>query len=227
MHQFRRFHHLASGATSYLICSPSGTGVFIDPLPSDIALYASVLEELECRLACIFETLPHPGADGGARALSKLTGASRACGGVGTIDTDIPLGNGDSLSFGDLLITSIATPGQAPGGMSYLWQDRLFTGQTLLIGGWGATDHPDADAGILYNSITQQLMGFPDEYLIYPGQTQPRRWVSCIGEERRTNPMLGGMSRDEFITLCTRTSPAAFASPIASTGHNFQALPTL
>lgn len=227
MHHFRRFHDLPSGATSYLVCSSTGVGIFIDPLPGDIALYSSVLEELDCRLACVFETQPSPGPEGGTPALCQLTGASWACGrGCAIAEADVHLDDGDSLSFGDLLITSIATPGHVPGGMSYLWQDRLFTGQTLLIGGWGATNLPRSNAGVLYNSITQQLMGFPDEYLVYPGLTEPKRWVSCIGEERRSNPMFGGMSRDEFITLCARTQGTA-SSAKQTSPPDFQALPAL
>jgi len=34
----------------------------------------------------------------------------------------------------------IATPGHTPGSVCYLWRERLFTGDTLLIGGCGRTD---------------------------------------------------------------------------------------
>lgn len=203
MHLFRRFHDSASGATSYLLGSSSGISILIDPIKTCEPLYMGVLEELGLHLSGIFETHARDEQESGTGSLCQQTGASLGRGRAQG-DADILLDDGDVLRFGELSLTAIATPGYSPGCTSYLWQDRLFTGRCLLIGGWSPTLGAESNPGQLYTSITQQLMGFPDEYLVFPGLTSASRWVSCIGEERKSNPIFRGMSRDEFITLSSQ-----------------------
>jgi glyoxylase-like metal-dependent hydrolase (beta-lactamase superfamily II) len=54
---------------------------------------------------------------------------------------------------------------------------------------------------MLYDSITQRLFSLPDDTLVYPGHDYKGRWVSTIGEEKRTNPRLAGVSRERFIQI--------------------------
>jgi len=65
--------------------------------------------------------------------------------------------DGDVVLFGREEILAIATPGHTPGSISYLWRDRVFTGDTLLIGGCGRTDFQNGSAVALYRSITGKL----------------------------------------------------------------------
>jgi glyoxylase-like metal-dependent hydrolase (beta-lactamase superfamily II) len=98
------------------------------------------------------------------------------------------------------VIHVLGTPGHTPACLSYLWRDRVFTGDALLIRACGRSDLPDADAGALYDSITQRLMVLPGDTLVYPGHDGHGRTVSTIAEEREHNPCVAGRSRDEFIT---------------------------
>ena len=72
------------------------------------------------------------------------------------------------LTFGGQQIKVIATPGHTSGSVSFLWEDRLFTGDTLLINGCGRTDFQGGNAHILFNSIMNNIFSLPDETLIYP-----------------------------------------------------------
>jgi glyoxylase-like metal-dependent hydrolase (beta-lactamase superfamily II) len=116
------------------------------------------------------------------------------------VTADLRLHHGDAITFGNEVIHVLGTPGHTPACLSYLWRDRLFTGDALLIRACGRTDLPDADAGALYDSITQRLMVLPGDTLVYPGHDGQGRTVSTITEEREHNPCVAGRSRDEFIT---------------------------
>jgi glyoxylase-like metal-dependent hydrolase (beta-lactamase superfamily II) len=95
----------------------------------------------------------------------------------------------------------IATPGHTTGSVTYLWKDKIFTGDALLINGCGRTDFQGGDAGTLYDSITQRLFTLTDETLVYPGHDYQGRRVSCIGQEKTINMRLAGKTREEFIGI--------------------------
>lgn len=107
----------------------------------------------------------------------------------------------DLLEFGSQSLRVIATRGHTAGSSSFLWHDRLLTGDTLLIGGCGRTDFQQGDAASLYESITGRLLTLPDDTLVYPGHDYSGRHVSTIAEERATNPRLAGVSRERFIEI--------------------------
>jgi rhodanese-related sulfurtransferase len=80
-------------------------------------------------------------------------------------------------------------------------EDRVFTGDTLLIRGTGRTDFQNGDARAQYESIFGRLLRLPDETLVYPAHDYKGDTVSTIGEERRCNPRLQVKSVDEYVEL--------------------------
>ena len=137
-----------------------------------------------------------------AAAWSGTALAVSAVGGV--LCADRQLIDGDTIVFGSEVIRVIPTPGHTPGCVTYHWRDRLFTGDSLMIAGCGRTDFQGGDAGQLYDSITKRLFSLPDETLVYPGHDYKGARVSCIGQEKDSNPRLAGRSRQEFIELMSR-----------------------
>jgi rhodanese-related sulfurtransferase len=114
------------------------------------------------------------------------------------------LAEGDVILFGHEEILTIATPGHTPGSVSYLWRDRVFTGDTLLIGGCGRTDFQNGSAEALWHSITEKLFKLDEQILVYPGHDYKGRRVSSIGEERRFNARLAGKTREEFLAIMSQ-----------------------
>lgn len=177
--------------------------MLIDPVKSHIDEYIALLDEHELKLKYSLETHVHADhitASGLLRQkLGAETGVSQLCGAIGA---SLQLQDGDVLEFaGGEKIKVIATPGHTQGSTSFLWRDRLFTGDSLFIGGCGRTDFQSGDAGALYDCITQRLFTLPDDTLVYPGHDYQGRWVSSIRQERTTNPRLAGKSREEFINI--------------------------
>jgi len=105
------------------------------------------------------------------------------------------------ILFGHEEILTIATPGHTPGSVSYLWRDRVFTGDTLLIGGCGRTDFQNGSAEALWHSITEKLFKLDEQILVYPAHDYKGRRVSSIGEERRFNARVAGKTREEFLSI--------------------------
>jgi glyoxylase-like metal-dependent hydrolase (beta-lactamase superfamily II) len=200
---FRQLFDAGSSTYTYLLaCSRTRQAVIVDPVREQSDRDRRVVQEAALTLAYILETHVHADHVTGARRLREISGAqtavSRHCGAVGF---DRLLDDGDFIVFGDEVLRVIATPGHTPGSTCYLWRDRLFTGDTLLIGGCGRTDFQRGDPASLYQSITQRLFRLPDDTLVYPGHDYKGRHVSTIAEERLTNPRFAGKSQEEFIEI--------------------------
>jgi glyoxylase-like metal-dependent hydrolase (beta-lactamase superfamily II) len=201
---FRQLFDPASSTLSYLLaCERTREAVLIDPVLEQHARDRALVAELGLSVRWLLDTHVHADHVTGAAALkagwgAPVTAVGLACEAVGY---EQALMHGERLDFGDEHLDVIATPGHTPGSMSFLWRDRLFTGDALLIGGCGRTDFQQGDAGQLYDAVTTRLFTLPGETLVYPGHDYRGRRVSCVEEERSTNPRLAGKTRAEFIAL--------------------------
>ena len=97
---------------------------------------------------------------------------------------DKTLEDGDIITFGNLSLTVIHTPGHSPGGISLYGQGAVFVGDTLFRGSVGRTDFPGGDFDTLIKSIQQKIFGLPEDTKVYPGHMGP----TTVGTEKRNNP---------------------------------------
>lgn len=200
---FRQLFDPDSSTYTYILADAERReAVIVDPVRAHIERDLGVLGEMAMKLVWIVETHVHADHVTGAKALKARTGARTAvsthCGASGF---DRLIDEGELIVFGDEVVRAIATPGHTPGSTSFLWRDRLLTGDTLLIGGCGRTDFQRGSAEALYDSITGKLFTLPDDTLVYPGHDYHGRRVSTIGEEKATNPRLAGRTREEFVQI--------------------------
>ena len=128
------------------------------------------------------------------------TAVSVRCGAI-SADKQLKDEDEDEIHFGKETVHVIATLGHTIGSLSFLWKDRLFTGDTLLINGCGRTDFQGGDAGVLYNSITKKIFTLSEQTLIYPGHDYQGRRVSSVMQEKSINPRLSNTTREAFIAL--------------------------
>ena len=216
----RQFADRATGALAYLLAyRPGRQAVLIDPVREQVPLYLGVLDELGLDLTYVLDTHLHADHVTGATALREATGARIAVPRrSGARGCDLVLDEGDVVTTGDIVLDVLHTPGHTPHCLTFRWQDRLFTGDSLHLGGAGSTGEPGGDPGRLYDSVTRRLLPLPDETLVYPGHDSQGRRVGCIGEERRHNPLFAGISRDEFISRRSsrEEAPADLAACIAT-----------
>lgn len=200
---FRQIFHEASSTYTYILADSTWRdAVVIDAVADNCDQILQILHAEDLQLTHILETHLHADHISAARQLREKTGAKVVLSELAQADcADMSVVDGDFLVLGDDVIRVLSTPGHTPESLSFRWNDRVFTGDALLIGGCGRTDFQGGDAGTLYDSITSKLFTLPEETLVYPGHDYRGRWVSCVGEEMRNNPRLAGKSREEFMAI--------------------------
>lgn len=201
---FRQLFDPESSTYTYLIGDPAiKEAVFIDPVNTLVDEYLNLLNKYRLKLKYSLETHAHADHITASGLLRQRTGAETGIGqACGAQYADHQLKGGVVLTFGqDEEIKVLATPGHTPGSVSYLWRDRVFTGDALLINGCGRTDFQGGDPGMLYDSVTQKLFTLPGETIVYPGHDYNGRWISSIEQERTCNGRLAGKTRAEFIEI--------------------------
>ena len=200
---FKQMFDAESSTLTYLIVDDvTREALLIDPVASYVDEYIALIKALNCLLKYSVETHVHADhitASGKLREkLNLQTAVGELC---GAATADIQLKEGDVLIVGYQTIKVIATPGHTAGSLSFLWHDKLFTGDALLINGCGRTDFQGGDAGVLFDSISNKIFTLPDETLIYPAHDYNGKRVSCVGQEKAINPRMADKTRDEFIAM--------------------------
>ncbi|MDQ6691467.1 MAG: MBL fold metallo-hydrolase [Candidatus Dormibacteraeota bacterium] len=170
---------------SYVL-SAGAEAVVIDP-GDPIDKIAGQLGDLE--LKWIVMTHGHPGHLAGKDGLKDATGATTA---MHVADAkaflrsaDRYLIDGDELTFGDMTIKVVHTPGHTPGSLCLLVGNHLFTGDTLLAGSIGK-EMPGTDLRQQMISIGTKLLRLPLSTAVYPGHGP----ATSLEAELRSNPYL-------------------------------------
>ncbi len=94
------------------------------------------------------------------------------------------LREGDIITFGDISLKVLNTPGHSPGGISLVTDKIVFVGDTLFAGSIGRTDFPGGDYEGLLRNVRKKIFTLGDDVVVYPGHG-PK---TTVGRERKTNP---------------------------------------
>jgi glyoxylase-like metal-dependent hydrolase (beta-lactamase superfamily II) len=116
--------------------------------------------------------------------------ASAANWGLSAEDSPLPEGtidDGDTISFGQITLKVMHTPGHTPGGVSLFTDGHVFVGDTLFAGSIGRTDFPGGDFATLKSSIQDKLFALGDDVRVYTGHGPE----TTIGHEKQHNPFVG------------------------------------
>jgi len=204
---FRQLFDASASTFTYLLAdTDSGEAVLIDPVLEQANQYMKLLDELNLKLGYVLDTHIHADHITAAGALRKKTGCNIGISARADIAcADLLLREGVTIHFGPHAIHVLETPGHTRTCLSYVYENMVFTGDTLLIDGCGRTDFQDGDAGLLYDSITQKLFVLPDETRVFPAHDYHDRTSTTLGEQKQNNPRLC-LNRDDFIRLMTEMS---------------------
>jgi hydroxyacylglutathione hydrolase len=212
---------------SYVVSS-EGIAAVIDP-QRDIEIYLDFAKEKNLKIAHVIETHLHADFVSGHHELAERAGAKIYLGaGSGATFPHVAVKDGDSVQFGKCRFDFFQTPGHTLESICIAMTDigepsrpkSIFTGDTLFVGDVGrpdlSRDHtPQELAAMLYHSLHDKLLKFPDETEIFPahgagslcGRQMGSERSSTIGKERRTNYALQARSSDEFVHLLTDSMP--------------------
>jgi sulfur dioxygenase len=191
---FRQLFEPLSSTYTYLLGDPStGQAVLIDPVIATMERDLAELHRLGLTLAYTIDTHIHADHITAALELKRAVGSKIAAPAYDRLAcTDVGMEEGIPFQLGGIVLAPLHTPGHTDGHFAYLSNERVFTGDALLIEGCGRTDFQNGDADTLYRSVREKLFTLPDETIVYPGHDYQERFVSSIGQEKRRNPRLGG-----------------------------------
>ena len=197
------FEPLSSTCTYLLGCEDTGEAVLIDPVVNSIERDRALVASLGLKLAWTLDTHIHADHITAALHLKQQAGSRIAAPAMDQLPcTDHGVLDGVPFAVGRIAFRPLHTPGHTDGHFAYALDDRVFSGDALLIDGCGRTDFQNGDATALYASVTGRLFALADECLVYPGHDYQNRRVSSIGQEKLRNPRLGGgKSREEFVQI--------------------------
>jgi sulfur dioxygenase len=200
---FRQLFDSTSGTYTYLLASRrGGEALIIDPVLERVERYLQLVRELDLRLVKAVDTHLHADHITGLGALRDRTHCITVMGEHTRADVvSMRVAEGDHIDIEGVHLDVLYTPGHTDDSYSYLLDDRVFTGDTLLIRGTGRTDFQNGDPRAQYDSIFNKLMKLPDETLVYPAHDYKGETVSTIGEEKFFNPRLKVKSIDEYVDL--------------------------
>lgn len=206
---------------SYLVGS-DGVAAVIDP-QRDVDIYLDAAQHHNLKIEHIVETHLHADFVSGHHELAERTRARIYIGnGSGATFSHTAVKDGDSIQFGQCRFDFLATPGHTIESVCIAMTDlrdperprALFTGDTLFVGDVGRPDlsrehTPQELAAMLYGSLHDKLLKFPDNTEIFPahgagslcGRQMSTERSSTIGKERRTNYALHARTCDDFVRL--------------------------
>ena len=192
-----------SSTYTYIVSSGKGReALIIDPVLEKTNEYLKILIELELKLVKVIDTHIHADHISGLNQLNKQTDCLRIMGEKsGSEVIDIRVKDNEKIKIENIELISIYTPGHTECSYSFLMNDRVFTGDTLLINGSGRTDFQGGSALDQYNSIFNKLLKLPENTLVYPAHDYNGKKFSKIIDEKNNNPRLQVNSPDEYLEI--------------------------
>jgi glyoxylase-like metal-dependent hydrolase (beta-lactamase superfamily II) len=197
----------SAGCLSYMLgCAKNKVCVVIDPELDKADDYAGLAEFFKAKLLYAIDTHTHADHNSACKVMRERYGVKVVMHRAADAPyTDLRVEDGEKITFGQQSLKVLFTPGHTQDAMCLLFKDRIFTGDTLLIGGCGRTDLPGGNAEWQYQSLLK-LKALGDDIRVYPGHDY-REAVSTLGNEKQNNPRLLISTQDEFIHFMTSRKP--------------------
>jgi glyoxylase-like metal-dependent hydrolase (beta-lactamase superfamily II) len=193
----------AGGCRSYLVgCQESCVAALIDPEISLIDRYLALAARDGLRIRYLVDTHTHADHFSATRELARKLEVPVAMHRMSPAPfVTLALDDGEMLAVGKLRLQILHTPGHTRDSMCLRVEDRVFTGDTLLIGATGRTDLPTGDPGALYESLFDRLLRLDPQTKVHPAHEYKDRDHTTIGRELAENPRLQVRDRAAFIEL--------------------------
>ena len=217
---FKQVFDEKSSTYTYLIASSKGReALIIDPVLDNVEDYLKLLTELDLKLVKVIDTHIHADHVTGAGKLRDKTKCATIMGEHSPAETvEIKVKDDEYINLDHLKIKAMYTPGHTSDSYSFLMDNYLFSGDTLLINGTGRTDFQNGSSKDAYNSIFNKLLKLPEETFLYPAHDYKGQKVSTIGKEKKHNPRLQVSSVDEYIEIMSNLNlkkPAEIESNVS------------
>ena len=200
---FKQLFDTLSSTYTYIISSGKGReALIIDPVIENTDEYIRVLKNLDLKLVKVIDTHIHADHISGLNELSKRTRCSKIMGEHSSSEIiDIHVKDNEKIKIDKIELISIYTPGHTDCSYSFLMNDRVFTGDTLLINSTGRTDFQNGSSYDAYDSLFNKLLKLPEKTLVYPAHDYNGTKYSTIENEKNNNPRLKVSSPEEYAAV--------------------------
>ena len=200
---FEQLFDTKSSTYTYIIASGKGReALIIDPVIEKTDEYIEVLKNLELKLVKVIDTHIHADHITGLNELNKRTNCTRIMGEKSKSEVvDLKVNDNENIKLENIELKALYTPGHTDCSYSYLMDDRVFTGDTLLINGTGRTDFQSGSPYDAYDSLFNKLLKLPEKTLVFPAHDYNGKKNSTIGTEKNNNPRLQVSSKDEYAEI--------------------------
>jgi len=200
---FEQLFDTKSSTYTYILSSGKGReALIIDPVLEHTDQYINFLNNLELKLVKVIDTHIHADHITGLNELSERTSCTKIMGENSKSEVvDLRVKEDENVKIDNINLKVMYTPGHTDCSYSYLMNDRVFTGDTLLINGTGRTDFQNGNARQQYDSIFNKLLKLPENTMVYPAHDYNGKKHSTIGSERKNNPRLQVNSVDQYVEI--------------------------
>lgn len=198
------FEQIATGGCqSYLIgCPETGAAALIDTEIRQALRYQALASQHGVTIRYVVDTHTHADHFTASKQMGKVLDAPVVMYRLAPAPfADMRLDDGDSLRVGNIRLRAMHTPGHTRDSMCLVGADRVFTGDTLLIGATGRTDLPSGDPEQLFESLFNKLLKLDGALKVYPAHDYKGRTHTTIAEEIASNPRLQKRDRTEFVDM--------------------------
>jgi glyoxylase-like metal-dependent hydrolase (beta-lactamase superfamily II)/rhodanese-related sulfurtransferase len=206
------FEQIATGGCqSYLVgCPEACAGVLIDPELRQIDRYLASAARDGLRIRYLIDTHTHADHFSAARELGSRLDVPVVMHTLSPAPyASLRVNDGDMLAVGNLRFQFIHTPGHTRDSTCIHVADRLFTGDTLLIGATGRTDLPTGDADALYDSLFNGILKLDPALKVFPAHDYKNQGSTTLAREIADNPRLQKRDRGSFVDMMTHLNIAA------------------
>ncbi|MCF6767160.1 MBL fold metallo-hydrolase [Thiotrichales bacterium 19S11-10] len=200
---FKQLFDFDTFTYTYLIASGVGReGIIIDPVKDKTLEYETLIKELDLKLIAAIDTHVHADHITALGVLRDRLNCQSIMGEQSKAEcVSVKVKEDEVINFDGLKLKAIYTPGHTDDSYSFLLNNLLFTGDTLLIRGTGRTDFQNGDSYAQYDSIMHKLFTLDEETLVYPAHDYNGRTSSSIYEEKNFNPRLKVKNADEYAEI--------------------------
>ena len=200
---FKQLFDEKSSTYTYIVASGKGReALIIDPVIEHTYIYTDLLNDLDLRLVKVIDTHIHADHISAMAELKERTNCQTVMGEHSKSEVvNLKVKDNDKIIIDGINLEALYTPGHTDDSYCFLMNDRIFTGDTLLINGTGRTDFQNGSASDAYDSLFNKVLKLPEETLVYPAHDYKGNQFSTIGNEKKNNPRLQVNSAAEYAEI--------------------------
>ena len=200
---FKQLFDDKSSTYTYILASGKGReALIIDPVIEHTSIYTNLLDDLDLKLVKVIDTHIHADHISAMAELKERTNCEAVMGEHTKSEVvSLKVKDNEKINIDGIVLQALYTPGHTDDSYCFVMEDRIFTGDTLLINGTGRTDFQNGNAKDAYNSLFKRLLILPEETLVYPAHDYKGNKYSSIGNEKKNNPRLQVNSAEEYAEI--------------------------